>query len=174
MLHPHHSLACRCVISARRSAYRRWRPASHSLAPLKCSRGGTCPTYIPAWTTVLSKYARALQSPPCPTSRQFPKRSSAGANSTLVPAHATASCKHGPALEAPARANVGQFVGAAARGGSESVARQPLYAPGMVSSWRGAVPLCAGHSSCATTAVRPNPSFNLTPSGWLRQPPVAG
>jgi hypothetical protein len=174
MLHRHHSLACRCVISACPSAYRRSRPAFHSPAALKRSRGGASSSYIPAWPTVSSKYSRPLQSPAGPTSRQFPKRSSTGTNSTLVHAHATASCKHGPALEAPTRANFGQFVGAAARGGSESVARQKLYAPGMVSSWRGAVPLCAGHSSCAATAVRPNPSFNLTPSGWLRQPPVAG
>jgi hypothetical protein len=174
MLHRHHRRARRCVIPARRRAYCQWRPTSHSLAAPKCSRGVASFSYIAASATVSRRYVRALQAPAWPTSRRFPKRSSAGANSTLVHAHATASCKHGPALEAPARANVGQFVGAAARGGSESVARQPLYAPGMVSGWRGGVQLCAGHSSCGATAVRPNPSFNLTPSGWLRQPPVAG
>jgi hypothetical protein len=80
--------------------------------------------------------------------------------------------QHGSALEAPAGANVIQSLGAAARGGSESAPRRGSCIQGtIICTPVAAVP----HPRPGGPApVRPNPSFNLTPSGWLRQPPVAG
>jgi hypothetical protein len=122
MLHRQHPRARRSVISARRREYCQRQPSSHCLASPECSRAGASSTYIPAWPTVLFKRGWAPQAAAWLNVGQSPKRR--GASSTLVHARATVSCKHGPALEAPARANVGQFVGAAARGGSEFIACQ--------------------------------------------------
>jgi hypothetical protein len=81
--------------------------------------------------------------------------------------------KCGLALEAPARVNVRQFVGAAAKGGSEFVARQR---PGAQLGVANSPPSASHHArpgQGTIAPVRPNPSFNLTFSGWLRQPPNA-
>jgi hypothetical protein len=113
------------------------------------------------------------------TQRELPQAPAVTHEPSLPPlpnrsrARTAALVKNGLALEAPARVNVGRFVGAAAKGGSELVARQrPLAQFGSANS-----PPPASHHARprqgTIAPVRPNPSFNLTFSGRLRQPPNA-
>jgi hypothetical protein len=77
--------------------------------------------------------------------------------------------RHEPALEAPAGINVSQFVGAAAKGGSEVVPRRGLRAPATVVR----SPAVAPYSVLAgPEPVRPNLSVKPTRSG-LRPPRAA-
>jgi hypothetical protein len=94
-----------------------------------------------------------------------PGRVRASGKRTVVQVRTAAPFKQGSALEAPARANVGQFVGAAARGGSEFIVRHQSRAQrGLIGS-RVAVALQVRQRSCVFGPVRPNPSIEWTNNG---------